>query len=113
MPLVMAMKSLLRLAHTMEVMNTYSEYAIVGRLALSNTFNGKIRHFMYRVQNNSGRTVGYLPARAEWDLSTMIGQVVGVNGNIEWDPSWRVNVVHATGFDLLSPATAEVKSDIQ
>jgi len=97
----------------MEVMNTYSEYAIVGRLALSNTFNGKIRPFMYRVQNKSGRTVGYLPAKAEWDLSTMIGQVVGVNGNIEWDPSWRVNVVHATGFDLLSPATAEVKSDIQ
>lgn len=97
----------------MEVMNTYGEYAIVGRLAHSNTFNGKIRPSMYRVQNNSGRTIGYLPARAEWDLSTLVGQVVGMNGNVEWDPSWRVNVVHATGFDLLSPATAEVKTDIQ
>ena len=96
-----------------EVMGTYGDYALVGRLALSNTFNGKIRPFMYRIQNNSGRTVGYLPANPAWDLSSMVGQVVGINGNMDWDASWRVHVIEATGFDLLAPTTAEVPSDIQ
>ena len=96
-----------------EVMGTYGDYALIGRLALSNTFNGKIRPFMYRVQNESGRTIGYLPMNPNWDLSSMVGQVVGINGNMNWDASWRVNVVEASGFDLLTPTTAEVQSDIQ
>ena len=94
-------------------MSTYGDYALVGRLALSNTFNGKIRPFMYRIQNDSGRTIGYVPTNPAWDLSTMVGQVVGINGNVDWDASWRVNVVEATGFDLLAPTTANVPSDIQ
>jgi hypothetical protein len=68
---------------------------------------------MYRIQNDSGRTIGYVPTSPAWDLSTMVGQVVGINGNVDWDASWRVNVVEATGFDLLAPTTAKVPSDIQ
>jgi len=96
-----------------EVMNTYGDYAIIGKIALSSTFNGKIRPFMYRIQNSAGRTIGYLPAKTDWDLSSMIGQVVGVDGELSWDAAWRVNIVDATGFDLLAPATAEVQGDIQ
>ena len=96
-----------------EVMDTYGDYALIGRLALSNTFNGKIRPFMYRVQNDAGRTIGYLPVNPNWDLSSIIGQVVGISGNVNWDASWRVNVIEASGFDLLAPTTAEVTSDIQ
>ena len=96
-----------------EVMDTYGDYALIGRLALSNTFNGKIRPFMYRVQNNSGRTVGYLPANPDWNLSSIVGQVVGISGNVNWDSSWRVNVVEASGFDLLAPTTVQAPSDIQ
>ena len=96
-----------------EVMDTYGNYAIVGKIALSSIFNGKIRPFMYRIQNGAGRTIGYLPAKPNWDLSSMIGQVVGVDGEMVWDAAWRVNIVDATGFDLLAPTTAEVESDIQ
>ena len=96
-----------------EVMDTYGDYALIGRLALSNTFNGKIRPFMYRVQNDAGRTIGYLPVNPNWDLSSIVGQVVGISGNMNWDASWRVNVIEASGFDLLAPTTAEVTSDIQ
>jgi hypothetical protein len=96
-----------------EVMDTYGDYALIGRLALSNTFNGKIRPFMYRVQNNSGRTVGYLPAHPDWNLSSIVGQIVGISGNVNWDASWRVNVVEASGFDLLAPTTVKAPSDIQ
>ena len=48
-----------------------------------------------------------------WDFSSLIGQVVGVDGEMVWDAAWRVNIVDATGFDLLAPTTAEVGSDIQ
>lgn len=96
-----------------EVMDTYGNYAIVGKIALSSTFNGKIRPFMYRIQNSAGRTIGYLPANPNWDLSSMIGQVVGVDGEMVWDAAWRVNIVDATGFDLLAPTTAKVESVIQ
>ena len=96
-----------------EVMDTYGNYAIVGKIALSSTFNGKIRPFMYRIQNSVGRTVGYLPANPNWDFSSLIGQVIGVDGEMVWDAAWRVNIVDATGFDLLAPTTAKARSDIQ
>jgi hypothetical protein len=96
-----------------EVMDTYGNYAIVGKIALSSTFNGKIRPFMYRIQNSAGRTIGYLPANPNWDFSSLIGQVIGVDGEMVWDAAWRVNIVDATGFDLLAPTTAEARSDIQ
>ncbi len=43
------------------VMSLYGNYAMAGKLALSNTFDGRLRPFMYRVQDvKSGRTLGYL-----------------------------------------------------
>lgn len=96
-----------------ELLDTFGNYAIVGKIALSSTFNGKIRPFMYRIQNSAGRTIGYLPANPNWDFSSLIGQVIGVDGEMVWDAAWRVNIVDATGFDLLAPTTAKVESDIQ
>ena len=95
-------------------MSMFGDYALVGTLALSNTFDGRLRPFMYRVQNgNSGRTLGYLPANEDWELSSLVGQSVGVVGKTTWNPNWRVNIVEATRFDILSPTTATVTPDIQ
>ena len=96
------------------VMALFNEYAIAGRLALSNTFDGRLRPFMYRIQDpKSGRTLGYLPANEDWELSGLVGQTIGVVGKRKWDPNWRVNVVEASRFDILSPTTATVTTDIQ
>ena len=96
------------------VMALFDEYAIAGRLALSNTFDGRLRPFMYRIQDpKSGRTLGYLPANEDWELSGLVGQIIGVVGKRKWDPNWRVNVVEANRFDILSPTTATVTTDIQ
>jgi len=96
------------------VMSLYTNYAIAGKLALSNTFDGRLRPFMYRIQDpKSGRTLGYLPGNEDWELSGLVGQTIGVVGNNKWNPNWRVNVVEATRFDILSPATATVTPDIQ
>ena len=97
-----------------EVMGMYGDYALVGRLALSNTFDGRLRPFMYRIQEQeSGRTLGYLPTNNDWDLTSLLGQTIGVTGDKSWNPNWRVNVVSAEKFDILSPATAAVERDIQ
>ena len=96
------------------VMSMYGDYALVGRLALSNTFDGRLRPFMYRVQEqSSGRTLGYLPTNKDWDLTSLLGQTIGVTGTKSWNPSWRVNVVQANRFDILAPATATAKPPIQ
>jgi hypothetical protein len=96
------------------IMAMNEEYAIVGKLALSNTFDGRLRPLMYRIQDQtSGRTVGYLPANKDFELSGLVGQRVGVVGNSAWNPTWRVRVVEGTRFDILSPTTAIVTPDIQ
>ena len=96
------------------LMSMYGDYALVGRLALSNTFDGRLRPFMYRIQEQkSGRTLGYLPTNKDWDLTSLLGQTIGVTGTKSWNPNWRVNVVHAERFDILSPATATAERPIQ
>ena len=96
------------------IMSLYGDYVVAGKLALSNTFDGRLRPFMYRVQDpKSGRTLGYLPANDDWELSGILGQTIGVVGNSKWNPNWRVNVVEASRFDILSPTTATVTPDIQ
>jgi len=95
-------------------MSMYGDYAIVGRLSLSNTFNGRLRPFMYRIQEQkSGRTLGYLPTNNNWDLSSLIGQTIGVTGTKSWDPSWRVNIVKAERFDILTPNATTFQPSIQ
>ena len=96
------------------IMAMNEEYAMSGRLALSNTFDGRLRPLMYRIQDlKSGRTIGYLPANKDFELSGLVGQHVGVVGKTAWNPTWRVNVVAGTRFDILSPTTAIVTPDIQ
>ncbi len=97
-----------------EIMSMNEEYAMVGKLALSNTFDGRLRPLMYRVQDpESGRTLGYLPANKDFELSGLVGQRIGVVGKTDWNPTWRVSVVDGTRFDILSPTTAIVTPDIQ
>jgi hypothetical protein len=85
------------------------EYAAIGRLALSNTFDGRLRPMMYRLQDpRSGRTVAYIPQTDAWDLTSMLGQTIGVSGSRNWDPQWRVQVVAPQRLDLLAPAATAV-----
>lgn len=95
-------------------MSLYGNYVMAGKLALSNTFDGRLRPFMYRIQDvKSGRTLGYLAANEDWGLPSLVGQTVGIVGKNAWNPSWSVNVVEAERFDILSPTTATVTPDIQ
>jgi hypothetical protein len=95
-------------------MSMYGNYEIVGRLSLSHTFDGRLRPFMYRIlDQKSGRTLAYLPANKDWELTGLVGQLIGITGKSSWDPTWRVNMVSGERFDILSPSTATVTPDIQ
>ena len=96
------------------VVSLYGDYVLAGRLSLSNTFNGQLRPFMYRIQDvDSGRTLGYLPVNKDWDLTGLVGETIGIIGDDKWNANWRVRVVDAKRFDILSPTTATVTPDIQ
>jgi hypothetical protein len=89
-------------------------YALSGRLGLSNTFDGNLRPFMYRIQDErSGRTLGYLPKNDAFELTDLVGHTVGIIGTRKWNPTWRINTVDIKRVDLLSPTTAIAAPDIQ
>ena len=96
------------------VMSLNGKYTVVGVLAVSNTFDGRLRPLMYRIQDQkSGRTLGYLPANKDYEFSEFVGQTVGIAGKSAWNSTWRVPVIENERFDLLSPTTAIVTPDIQ
>ena len=97
-----------------DVFNSFDGYAITGKLALSNTFDGRLRPFLYRIQDpKTGRTLGYVKDQEEFQFGELVGQIVGVKGDAMWDPHWRIQMVEGTSLDLVSPTTATVSPDIQ
>jgi hypothetical protein len=96
------------------VMSMFGDFELVGRLTLSNTFDGRLRQFMYRIQEQtSGRTLGYVRTSKGLDLASVLGHTVGIMGTKSWNPNWRVNVVHADGYHLFPPTTATAEPHIQ
>ena len=97
-----------------DVFDSFDGYAITGKLALSNTFDGRLRPFLYRIQDpKTGRTIGYVKDQGEFQFGELVGQIVGIKGDAIWDPHWRIQMVEGTSLDLVSPATATVSPDIQ
>ena len=97
-----------------DVFDSFDGYAITGKLALSNTFDGRLRPFLYRIQDpKTGRTLGYVKDQEEFQFGELVGQIVGVKGDAMWDPHWRIQMVEGTSLDLVSPTTATVSPDIQ
>ena len=97
-----------------DVFNSFDGYAITGKLALSNTFDGRLRPFLYRIQDpKTGRTLGYMKDQEEFQFGELVGQIVGIKGDATWDPHWRIQMVEGTSLDLVSPTTATVSPDIQ
>jgi len=92
-------------------------YTIIGQLQPSLVYNGTELPQMFRVVSvgsTSPRTLGYLKATPEIDLTTMLGQVVGVIGDAQLDRSLQLNIISPVHVDVLrsipastTPATAQ------
>lgn len=84
-------------------LNTVTDYVIQGRLAISLIFDGQNRPIMYRIEDPlSGRSLGYLEPSASLDLSSLLGQRIGVVGRMQFDSEWNVSVVQPDRVDLVS-----------
>lgn len=84
-------------------LSTIAEYVIQGRLAVSLVFDGQDKPIMYRIEDPlSGRSLAYLAPSTSLDLSSLLGQRIGVVGSIDFDPDWHVTVVNPERVDLVS-----------
>jgi len=84
-------------------LSTIAEYVIRGRLAVSLVFDGQSKPIMYRIEDPlSGRSLAYLAPSTSLDLSSLLGQRIGVVGSIDFDPDWHVTVVNPERVDLVS-----------
>lgn len=89
-------------------------YSIVGRLVPSTVYDGKRLPRMYRIQSVGQavpRTLGYVrPEQAE-DVTSMLGEVVGVVGDARLDRSLKLRVVRPERIDVLAPTIVSVPDD--
>jgi len=80
------------------------DYAAVGKLEASIVYNGRSLPELYRVQDEkSGRTIAYMRPDPEFQLAGLLGQTIGVAGEIEYDGSLRVNMLTPRHVDVLVP----------
>ena len=96
-------------ASQVEEVNKTRHYEVIGRLTTSTVYDGKKLPLMYRVQSVGdavARTLGYLKPDPKLELEKKIGQIVGVAGAADVDPSLKLNVLTASRVDILS-ATPE------
>jgi len=85
-------------------METAGPYSAVGRLVSSTIFEGERLPRLFRLQDpTSGRTLAYIRPDDAFDLSAMLGQVIGVSGDRSFDPGLRIDLIRPRRIDLLVP----------
>jgi len=85
-------------------MDTSGPYVAVGRLATSTIYEGTRMPLLFRIQDiSTGRTVAYVRPTDGFDLTAMLGQLIGVIGRKTYDGTHRVDLIDPKRIDLLSP----------
>ncbi|MBL0927524.1 MAG: hypothetical protein IBJ11_07715 [Phycisphaerales bacterium] len=90
-------------------------YRVVGRLDTSAIYDGTRNTLMYRVvavqgvQPGAGRTIAYIVPNPALGLEKMLGRVVGIKGDGEFDSAARVSIIRPTGADMLLSAEQETQ----
>ncbi len=81
-----------------------SEYTVVGILNASLVYDGQRLPLLYRIQDPStGQTVAYVSPGPGFQLSTMLGNLLGVRGEKSYDEALRVDIVAPRTVDILTP----------
>lgn len=91
------------LAGIARALEARSDYTAVGVLNASMVYDGKRLPLLYRLQDaGTGQAVAYLVPGDDFQLSTMLGNLLGVKGKVEFDEALRVNILSARSIDLLT-----------
>jgi hypothetical protein len=79
-------------------------YDNVGRLNASKFYTGERMPLLYVLQDpGTGYTIAYLVPNDTYDLSAMLGLLVGVKGPVKYDESLRLNVINPTAVVPIMP----------
>jgi hypothetical protein len=79
-------------------------YDNVGRLNASKFYTGERMPLLYVLQDpGTGYTIAYLVPNETYDLSAMLGLLVGVKGPVKYDESLRLNVINPTAVVPIMP----------
>ncbi|MBL0869023.1 MAG: SH3 domain-containing protein [Phycisphaerales bacterium] len=80
-------------------------YTVIGRLIPSAVYDGSRLPMLYRIESpepGSARTLGYLQPDPKLDLSSKLGVVVGIEGEIRFEDSLKANIITARKVDQIS-----------
>ena len=78
-------------------------YDVVGRINASQVYDGKRLPQLYRIQSaTGGRTLGYVRPSEKMDLNSMIGRLVGIVGDKNYDAGYRLMIVTPKRIDILT-----------
>lgn len=80
-------------------------YTVIGRLIPSAVYDGSRLPMLYRIESpepGSARTLGYLQPDPKLDLSSKLGVVVGIEGDIRFEDSLKANIITARKVDQIS-----------
>ena len=87
-----------------------ADYVAVGRLLASNVYDGRHLPRLLRLVEPSGRGVGrtiaYLDPRGSVTPLRLVGKLVGIVGEMHYDPALKLKVIEIEKIDLLEPAAA-------
>lgn len=83
---------------------TRMPYDNVGRLNASKFYTGERMPLLYVLQDpGTGYTIAYMVPDGTYDLSSMLGLVVGVKGPVKYDESLRLNVITPNSIVPITP----------
>lgn len=78
-------------------------YDAMGRLNASLVYDGERLPLLYRLMDNTtGQTIAYILPTPTFDLSSMLGLVVGIKGPIEYDAALRLNTLLPSAINVIS-----------
>lgn len=79
-----------------------THYNLTGLLTSSNFYNGESQPLMFRlVEPSTGRTIGYIHPGSVKKPKQMLGQTVGVIGEVAYDPGLQIPLVHVERIDVV------------
>lgn len=78
------------------------DYIAIGRLSASSVYNGDTLPRLYRVvEPSSQRTVAYIVPGEAVDATRTLGKLVGVAGEMRYDPALKLNIIQVEQIDVL------------
>jgi hypothetical protein len=97
-----------------KALESSAQYVAVGRVAASTIYDGERLPKLLRLQDAAtGRTIAYLEPDEKYQMVNLIGNLVGIIGEKNYDEPLRLNIVNPRRVDILTPdedqqtATAE------